>query len=185
MPPSLAHAGKASPLKFHMSAFDILSLPLNLLLSDEEIKASFSESPQSEECLSARNSLLIPSGILEEWMKAKGIKIKKHTILSEDLVSLFGKVANIVSEVKTLSDKHKSASTLLTQTLLNKELFEKKADLDELSSEIELLESQTVNQFARIDESQDDELANNSLQILKFLRKWKQEVNESMGLLFV
>lgn len=168
-----------------MNAFKVLSLPISLTLSEEEIKKAFSSSPQGESELSARNLLIEPSSRLGEWMKAREMSQKKHATLPPNLITLFSKTAEVIGKVKELSEKHKKASSTLTRTLLNKELFEKKIPLEEISCEIDSMEKECAIKFPEIEKSENEELTNETLQTLKFLRKWRAEVNEAFALLFI
>lgn len=168
-----------------MNTFDVLSLPVSLTFSEEDIKDAFTCSPQGETELSARNLLIEPSSRLAEWMKIKGIPQNKHATLPNDLINLFSKTAKVIGTVKELTEKHKRASSLLTRTLLNKELFEKRSALEEISREIQSMEKGCLTKFSEIEKVPNEELVNETLQTLKFLRKWSAQVNEAFGLLFV
>ena len=166
-----------------MNPFSILGLSPSLLLEDEAIKSAYDQSAKGEPELQARNNLLSPVTRIEAWMVAHHIEKEKHTQLPEVILPLFTQMADTITTIRDLAQKKSEASTFLTQTLLDKKLFEQKDHLDVLSQKVESLKSQIISQFPLIEETADSELSNSALQILKFQSKWEAELNQGYTML--
>ena len=166
-----------------MNAYESLSLQTNLVISDDIIKDAYDQTTGEEQHLSARNTLLNPPTRLKEWMVTHNIEVARHTMIPNELVTLFSSLSGLINEVSQLSKKREGATTLLAQTLLDKELFQKKPLLDELASTLQQHQIDTLAHFPKIQENHCAETANTTLQTLKFLQKWEMELNNAYTML--
>lgn len=167
-----------------MSAFTDLSITCSLLLTEEEIKRAYDLSSKGAVELQARNNLLNPASLLHEWMTAHEIPVAKHAPLPEKILPLFSQMAEVLPKINELAQRKSSARSLLAETLLTKQLMEGKPLLDTLAAEINTLEEETVNSFSLLESEKGEGAANLSLQTLKFILKWKNELNVAYGKLF-
>jgi len=162
-----------------MSLFGLLSLPTDLTLSEDQLKAAYDESPQEEQHLQARNSLLIPSIRLEQWMQSRGFAKTRHSSIPNEFIALFSHISGCVTRISQLSEKKKSASSLLGQTLLDKQLFEQKPNLDILATKLDALKAERLAEFHILQDTPSSDHANRLLQGLKFIQKWESELNKA------
>lgn len=160
------------------SAFQQLQLPVSLFITEEQIKEAFQNSKRLEADISARNILLNKHSLLSNWMTANHIEIRKHSIVPDSIVPLFSEIAILVNEVKEIAQKKTTATSFLSQTLLDKKLFEIKPKLDATSEQHQSLKNKTLENFSILEQTPDGALANTTLQTLKFLAKWEQQLNE-------
>lgn len=168
-----------------MTAFETLGLPVSLQLTEGEIKSAYTSLGAGAETLAARNTLLAPVTRLTAWMEAHGMPQLKHAAIPDSIIPLFSQMAQTLGEVKALHHKRQQATTFLTQTLLDKSLFEQRPKLDELSSQIDQLELTTLDTFTSVENTQSAELANKTFQTLKFVTKWRAELSTAYNQLLV
>ena len=166
-----------------MSPFLALALPPSLTLDEEAIKSAYDASAQEQIHLQARTTLLNPLSRLEAWMHAHDIPHQRHASIPEELLSLFSDLSESIMQVQQLSNKRKQAQSLLSQTLLDKQLFQQKPTLDTLAQKLEKLARSLHESLPMIEEEKDPNLANQAVQCLKFAQKWEAELNKSYNLL--
>jgi len=162
-----------------MNAFESLEIPVRLLLSDEEVKLAYDSSPKEETHLSARNTLLNPAARLESWMEHYEIPKARHASIPAELIPLFSELSELINGISQLAQKRKEASTLLAQTLLDKQLFEKKPRLDDLAKNLANHRQTALSKLPELEEIRSSESANIVLQTLKFIQKWERELDKS------
>lgn len=167
-----------------MSAFLTLSLSPSLTLSEEEIKKAYENTHRGEKELAARNTLLSPANRLAEWMVSVGLPLSKHASLPEQILPLFSEMVTVVEKVSSLSRKKTESKSVLAETLLMRELLLEKEHLDALSMKINTLEEDILSSFPTLERTPHEEAANHALQSLKYIKKWKAELNHAYGKLF-
>ena len=162
-----------------MTAFETLELPPQLTLTDEYIKETYDRSGQQEEHLHARNLLLNTTARLEQWMSATGLEKARHAAIPEQLIPLFSELSECLPKIDQLAEKKKLATTLLAQTLLDKQLFQQKDALDTLAQKLLSQRDALLRNFPALEAFPDAEPANILLQSLKFVQKWESELNKA------
>ncbi len=181
MPRSPALVAKASALNsFYMpTSFQTLALPADLTLTDEQIKTAYDASGRAEQHLTARNTLLHPASRLEAWMKLNQLEVARHASIPDELIPLFSQLSQLINEVSQLALKKQKATTLLSQTLIDKQLFQTKPELDQLAHKLATYRNQALASLSGLQNSPHPTEANTTLQTLKFLRKWEHELDKS------
>lgn len=163
--------------------FSTLQLRPSLLLTDQDIQDAFTATGQTAEAVAARHTLLSPALRLQAWMTLSGLPLERHAPIPEAIIPLFSEMAAVVSQVKELAHEKQATRSLLAQTLAEKKLFLEKGKLDALAHKIQEHEKTLLKHFTTL--PSDPSGANNILQALKFLEKWKAELNATYTLLFL
>ncbi len=165
-------------------AFTRLSLPCSLTLTEEEVKDAYDQSARSEDHLQARNALLSPVGTLTAWMAVHELPVQRHAPIPEPFIALFSELSELVHAVGQLVGKKEATTTVLAQTLLEKQLFAHKPKLDTMAQELQRHRSTALSHFPALTDAPDTESANILLQALKFIQKWEQEIDKAYTQLF-
>jgi len=168
-----------------VSSYTVLGLPVSLLLTEEQVKSAFEQTEKGELEIQSRVVLLDPAERLTGWMAENQLAVSKHSSISPAVLELFSEIAGVTQTVNDLHQKRLNATTQLAQTLLDTKLYEQKATLDSLSEKRDEKEGVVLENFPHLEESKDEVEANECLQSLKFLRKWKGEINNMYNKLLV
>jgi len=168
-----------------MSAFQILGLESTLLLEEGIIKRAYELNSDLEGALEARNILLNPCERLRVWMECQNISIVRHSSIPESILNLFSDIASLTTEVNTLHHQRVSSQTTLGQALLDKKLFQLKPKIDAIAEQVSSYEQKLVDSFHELESTPEERLANKVYQGLKFLNKWKTQLDDSYNRLIV
>lgn len=178
--------------------FEVLSLPCGLSISSEEVDAAWRRLSQefhpdligeegvdiSANLNEAREKLSKPGGCLSEWLTVNGGESpSRNTALSEDLMSLFSSVGDVLREADLTIDSLKKAQTALAKSLLMPKAIATQLaiqkQLGEITAKIEVLRLRFPD-FESAGENGDFREANAVAGELKFLDKWQRECQQRL-----
>lgn len=162
-----------------VSIFQTIGLPTRLNLTEDDIKAAYEKTTRQSPHLEARNRLLDPVERLECWMKESDIPVSRHASIPDQLIPIFSQLSATVNEVSQLAQKREKAKSILAQSLLDKQLFESKPKLDELMDVLNHHHSYALSILPVLEIEKPSQKANALLQTLKFIRKWRQELDKA------
>lgn len=172
-----------------MNAFQQLGLPVSLSFEETEVHSAFQTAlearpTEKESLIKAKESLTHSLKRLTHWMEVHEISPKKHHGLSPELMDLFSPFSALLSEIKQLSQEKSEATSTLKQTIVFKKLFAKKPELDRFAEKIGALEERNLSRFDEIETAKNFSLAEETLNNLKFIQKWKASLDQAYASLY-
>lgn len=168
-----------------MNAFELLGLPVGLVVPDDEVREAFRKKageahPDSggEEALfsaiqGAQMSLLSPSRRVREWLLARGGAPEPRGRIESGLMELFQKVAEVGAAAEATVKAGESARSALAKGMAEIAAMEAREKVSDLLAEIDAEMGSRVAGFPDLEKSQDFEAAAKAMRDLIFLEKWR------------
>ncbi len=168
-----------------MNAFEVLGLPVGLVISDGEIRDAFRkrageahpDSGGNEADFSsmqvAQEVLLSPSKRLREWLPAKGETADPRGQIESGLMDLFQKVAEVGAGAEAAVKASGNAQSALAKGMAEVLAIGAREKVSTLLAGIDDEIKARVSGFADIEESENFQGAAKSMRDLVFLEKWR------------
>ena len=175
-----------------MNAWEVLGLPVDLVLAPEVIEEAFREKgegahPDSggeagefERVREARDLLRDDFRRLELWLDLKGVERAHSGVISERVGEMFAKVNEATMGVDGWLEKGTEVSSSLGKAVWQKEGFGWKTRVEGLLQEVGDWQAGVVERFCEIEGSSVDKALEFRGE-LGFLRKWKHQLQGRYG----
>ena len=179
-----------------MNAWQVLNLPICLVLEPEEVDRQFREASEGvhpdaggekgrfEELREARDLLRDDFRRLEAWLKVKGVEVEHSGEVSSKVGEMFMRVDEVNRGVDAWLLEGSGKSTGLGKALWQKEGFAWKIRVEELLQEVADWQDRVVAGFADIQQSVNIDKALKLRSEMGFLRKWKAGLQGRFGRLW-
>lgn len=173
------------------SPWELLSLPLALNLSQEDIVNQFrtlskQKHPDAggnqgdfERLREAHDTLKHPLARLDAWLVLHKIEIPHTGAVTEKVGQFFLHVNEAKTSFQQWQAKRPNAESALAKAIWQKEGFQLKSQLENLTGQVDDWEEQLIAQFSHIQEETlqgQNKLALQNRSELGFLKKWRQEL---------
>lgn len=172
--------------------FSVLDLDVSLAHSAEAIESAWrklsaathpdvtGEEDAAARINQAREILVTPVGLLEQWLAANGVVAEKRTSISPQLMDLFSLVGESLQQADDLISKHQTATTALAKSLLAAPAISAQKSIQQALAEVTQATNSRVATFPDIEKGNDTQSAQEVLNELKFLAKWSQQCQQRL-----
>jgi curved DNA-binding protein CbpA len=169
-----------------INAFERLSLPVSLVLDDEELRAAFREAGKSEhpdsggaddafaEAREAFEILMSPSRRLKHWLDLRGIAVDERGSVDAGLMELFAEVGSVTQEVESRIRRRDATKSVLGRALLEESMQQAVGMLETTLRHVDAAIARECEALPKIATGVvDADLAARVLRHLRFLEKWR------------
>jgi curved DNA-binding protein CbpA len=174
-----------------MDAFQFLSLPRRLDLSEEELRSAFREAGKrlhpdaggSEADFSklqeAFGLLSSPSRRLKHWLALQEIPGDERGSISAGIMDLFGEVGTVLQRGDSLSRKRTEARSALARAMLESETQSCREEVERMIAIVDGKIAEQTAAFTNFDPGTlASEVAWTTVRDLAFLEKWRAKLRE-------
>ncbi len=174
-----------------MSAFELLGLPVGLLVSEEVIREAFRAKASGMHPDSGGNAedftalqvaqevLLSPAKRLKEWLVLEEIEVDSRGQIDAGLMDLFQKVAEVGSAAEGAIKTGDTAASMLTKAVAEVALMKQREAVKDLLAEVEVEIRERVKMFPDIERERAD--GGKVMRNLVFLEKWRARLKGLYG----
>jgi hypothetical protein len=175
-------------------AFELLQLPVRLVLTDEEIRTAFREAGKIHHpdaggdtenfslLQSAYSEILSPARRLKAWLNISQIPGDERGVISPELMDLFSKVGACLQQADELIRQRESTRSALAKAMLEGKTFATREEIERIQSDAQALVDKRLHSFPGIEEGTVD--AWQVLRDLVFLEKWQAQLRDRYGKLW-
>ncbi len=174
-----------------MNSFELLGLPVGLLVSEEVVREAFRAKAAGVHPDSggdagdfgglqvAQEVLLSPGKRLKEWLAAREIEVDSRGQIDAGLMDLFQKVAEVGSAAEEAIKAGEKAASMLTKAVAEVALMKQREAVKNLLAEVELEIRERVGEFSEIERGCAD--GGKVMRNLVFLEKWRATLKGLYG----
>ncbi|MEP2774720.1 MAG: DnaJ domain-containing protein [Luteolibacter sp.] len=174
-----------------LNAFERLGLPVDLVVSEEEIRESFrtraaevhpdsgGDEKEFSELQGAQEILLSPAKRLKEWMLAKGIEADVRGQIDGGLMDLFQTVAEVGNAAEAAIKLGAGAQSSLAKAMAEVKLMGERERVKDLLAEIAQRIAERIGEFPGIEAGAIDPAK--LMRDLVFLEKWRASMKSVYG----
>jgi curved DNA-binding protein CbpA len=167
-----------------MNAFDVLGLPQQAALSEEEVRAAYFEKSKSadadrSELNAAFELLLAPEKRLRHLIDLAApddAKQWRTVTMSDDLMSLFMALGKARPDAEDLIEKRIKAQTALSKALLEGQTFSMRETLEEIGTALDAKRNELESSLASVEDDWQGLAAAQAR--FAYLAKWQAQVRE-------
>ncbi len=166
-----------------MSAFELLGLPVELVVSEEVVREAFrakaalvhpdsgGDAGEFSALQVAQEVVLSPARRLKEWLVVTGVEVDARGQIGAGLMDLFQKVAEVGTAAEAAIKAGSTAGSMLTKAMAEVSLMRQREEVKDLLAEVEGEIRERSGMFSEIENGRAD--GGKTMRDLVFLEKWR------------